>query len=54
MTIKTTYEVGDVIVVDGGGEYKIKSSHVYESSNKHTERYYLGNGLWLTLVRERK
>ena len=53
MTIKTTYEIGDTIVVYGGG-YKIKSIHVYESSNKHTERYYLGNGLWLTLVRERK
>lgn len=48
MTITTKYEIGDTIELDGQS-YKIVSVHLYESEQKHTERYYLGNGLWVTL-----
>ena len=51
MTIETTYNIGDLIVA-GGVEYKILAVHLYESKNKHTERYYLGNELWLTIRKE--
>ena len=53
MTIKTKYDVGDVVVVEGV-ERKIISVHIYESDNKHTERYYFGNREWITIVRKGK
>lgn len=53
MTIKTRYDIGDVVIV-GGVERKIVSAHIYESDNKHTERYYLGNEEWITIVRKDK
>lgn len=52
MTITTKYEIGDLINLDGQ-TYKILAVHLYESENKHTERYYLGNGVWVTLERAR-
>ena len=52
MTIQTRYNIGDKIEVEGG-EYEIISVHLYESENKHTERYYLGDEKWVTLKFER-
>ena len=51
MKINTLYSVGDSINLNGV-YYKIVAVHVYESANVHTERYYLGNGLWFTLERQ--
>ena len=51
MTIRTKYDIGDVIEI-GGGKHSIVSVHLYESDNSHTERYYLGNAKWLTLGKE--
>ena len=53
MTIHTKYSIGDFIHFRGK-KYKIISVHLYESKNKHTERYYLGNQLWVTLKFEQK
>ena len=49
MELKTIYNVGDTIIVDGKKE-TIISCHLYVSENKHTERYYLGNKKWITLT----
>ena len=53
MTIETAYNIGDEIAI-GGQIHKIVSIHLYESDNKHTERYYFGDGKWITVVREEK
>ena len=42
MTIKTKYNIGDKIAVDGEDRH-ILSVHLYVSDKKQTERYYLGN-----------
>ena len=48
MTVTTRYNIGDKIVVEGY-ERTIISVHLYLSEKKQTERYYLGDGQWLTL-----
>lgn len=50
MTLKTLYDIGDTINVDGK-KMKIVSVHLYESEEKHTERYYLGKQMWITFHR---
>lgn len=50
MTLKTQYNIGDTINLDGQ-PMKILSIHLYESESTHTERYYLGNQMWITLDR---
>lgn len=52
MRIATKYNIGDIITVNGAS-HKIVAIHLYESTDKHTERYYLGNGLWITLDEEK-
>ena len=53
MTIHTKHEIGDKISVSGK-TYSVVSIHLYESKNKHTERYYLGNEKWITICQETK
>jgi hypothetical protein len=53
MTIKTYYSVGDYILVNGCRK-KIIVIHLYESAEKHTERYYLGDAEWLTFRFDKK
>ena len=53
MTINTKYNIGDKITVNGRIS-RILSVHLYESDNKHTERYYLGDGHWITVVKKNK
>lgn len=53
MTILTKYNIGDKITVSNE-TYTILSVHLYESENKHTERYYLGNEKWITICQETK
>lgn len=49
MTIRTQYDYGDTLIVDGE-EMKIISAHIYVSKEgTHTERYYLGNEKWITI-----
>lgn len=48
MTVKTRFEIGDTIMVNGETEVII-SVHLYCSENVLTERYYLGNGKWHTI-----
>ena len=50
MNISTKYNIGDRVVFQGK-EYEILSMHIYESDKVHTERYYLGNSLWITIER---
>lgn len=54
MTIRTKYNFGDEVNFSGGEKLKVISVHIYESRNKHTERYYFGNGIWKTIVKEAK
>ena len=53
MTIRTKYNIGDTIEY-GGEKHKVVSVHLYESEGKHTERYYVGNHTWITIVKEKK
>lgn len=48
MRITAKYNIGDTVTIDGAS-HKIIAIHLYESADKHTERYYLGDGLWITL-----
>lgn len=52
MTIRTRYNIGDTLTVNGV-DYEIISMHIYESEHTHTERYYLGHELWITLEGEK-
>lgn len=47
MLIETIRNIGDHLVINGK-DHEIISIHLYESKDKHTERYYLGNGTWFT------
>jgi hypothetical protein len=53
MNISTKYDIGDKIEVEGV-DYEIISVHLYESAEKHTERYYLGDEKWITLKFEKE
>ena len=53
MTITTKYNIGDVIEL-GGVKHAIVSVHLYESKDKHTERYYLGNKKWITIGKDKE
>lgn len=53
MTIQTAYNIGDKISINGV-EHKIISAHIYESEQKHTERYYLGDNKWITIIQQSK
>lgn len=53
MTIHTKYNIGDTIEYEGE-KHKVASIHLYESKNKHTERYYLGNHNWVTIEKSEK
>lgn len=48
MTVKTQYEIGDKLTINGE-RYKIRAVHIYVSNEKQTERYYLGDAKWLTI-----
>lgn len=49
MTIKTKYEFGENIIIDGQ-QKKVKAVHIYVSEyGTQTERYYLGNQEWYTI-----
>ena len=48
MTVTTRYNIGDKLFIDGC-EMKIKGVHIYLSDDNQTERYYLGDGQWLTV-----
>lgn len=52
MTIRTKYEIGDEIEINGQ-KHKILAIHLYESDNTHTERYYIGNHTFITYRDER-
>jgi hypothetical protein len=52
MKLSTTYDIGDKIEFEGDWR-EIISVHLYESKYKHTERYYLGKGIWVTLKFEK-
>lgn len=51
MTTSTLYEIDEHITVNGENK-RIISVHIYISPKKHTERYYFGNGEWLTIKRD--
>ena len=53
MIIETKYNIEDTILLKDK-THTIKSMHIYESENKHTERYYIGNHMWITIVRSEK
>ena len=53
MTIQTKYNIGDCIMVNGEAR-KIVSAHIYDSEKKHTERYFIGNHEFITVIREKK
>lgn len=49
MTITTTFNFGDTMIIDGQ-EKEVKAVHLYISENGTcTERYFFGNGEWYTL-----
>ena len=48
----TLYDFGDTVTVDSQ-PLRVMSIHIYVSENgKLSERYYFGNGKWLTIHRE--
>lgn len=53
MRLETKYKIGDKICISDEN-YTIRSIHLYESKHRHTERYFLGKGKWITIVRETK
>ena len=49
MTIKTKWEFGEKIVIDGQ-QKKVKAVHIYVSEQGiQTERYYFGKQEWYTI-----